>query len=577
MTAAEKYADWVLNPSNELETGRYIKLAAKRFKEWLKRDDLYFDEVEAVKMVDFCENYLCQWEGDWEGVPLKFEPWQRFIFEQVYGWIKKSDGTRVIEEVFVQVSKKNGKSTMSAGLMNYHLFADERIKTPKVFTAANDREQAMICVNMAGKMVEASPALAEMVDDGLVGLMNYKENITEVINYENNGFIKAFSKEAGDKTLKTSGGKQGRNPSLGVVDEFGMASDHGASGSIKTGMMSRLLRLMFYITTSGFNLDGPCFKELRKVGIDILEGREQNDSYLIMIFEIDPPKNDKGEDMPITIEWLIENEQVWRQSNPNLDVSVHRSALRSMLKDAKQYRGTREVEVKTLNFNIWVNSPSVFISSEIWGNNHHGINEDELLGERCFGGIEIASGRMLNSFVLLFPDINGKAVVKSFFWMPEEYKKDNVQLSEWSDEGHIWVDSGNVVDNEWVCSKLFEHISKYDMHSFAFKTNLENHDIVQNLIKESIKGDPISHGRQGISTPTLIWEEMLSKGEIEHFNNPVLTWMNSNCSVVRKDNDIRLEKSGSKVVGIYAAINAIAQWKTIDSTEGSGEIGILYL
>src|SRR5690349_24844398 len=98
--------------------------------DWLKRDDIYFDEVEAVKMVDFCENYLCQWEGDWVGKPLKFEPWQRFIFEQVYGWIWKDTGLRVIEEVYVQISKKNGKSTMSAGLMNFHLFADEKIKTP---------------------------------------------------------------------------------------------------------------------------------------------------------------------------------------------------------------------------------------------------------------------------------------------------------------------------------------------------------------------------------------------------------------------------------------------------------------
>jgi phage terminase large subunit-like protein len=133
------------------------------------------------------------------------------------------------------------------------------------------------------------------------------------------------------------------------------------------------------------------------------------------------------------------------------------------------------------------------------------------------------------------------------------------------------------VDNEWVCSKLVEQLSRYNMHSFAFKTNLENHDIVQHLIKRSIKGEPISHGVQGISTPTLLWEEMLSKGDIEHFNNPVLTWMNSNCSVVRKDNDIRLQKSGSKVVGIYATINALAQYKTVAASGDNGDIGILYL
>ena len=94
MSGAETYARWVLDPKNERETGRLIKLAAQRFMNDLERTDIYFDEKEAVRMVDFCEEYLCQWEGDWEGLPLKFELWQKFIFEQVYGWIRKDTGTR---------------------------------------------------------------------------------------------------------------------------------------------------------------------------------------------------------------------------------------------------------------------------------------------------------------------------------------------------------------------------------------------------------------------------------------------------------------------------------------------------
>jgi len=130
-----------------------------------------------------------------------------------------------------------------------------------------------------------------------------------------------------------------------------------------------------------------------------------------------------------------------------------------------------------------------------------------------------------------------------------------------------------VSDNDKVYEIIMEEISKYDMHSFAFKTNLENNDIVQSLIKNDIKGDPISHGYQGISTPTLTWEEMLTAGLMEHFNNPVLAWMNSNCMAVRKDHDVRLEKSGSRVVGIYATINALAQWKTIEANPDD-EFGI---
>jgi hypothetical protein len=50
--------------------------------------------------------------------------------------------------------------------------------------------------------------------------------------------------------------------------------------------------------------------------------------------------------------------------------------------------------------------------------------------------------------------------------------------------------------------------------------------------------------------------------------------MNSNCLAVRKENDIRLEKSGSRVVGIYDAINALAQYKTIEANRSEQYIDI---
>jgi phage terminase large subunit-like protein len=567
MSGAEDYARWVLKPGNERETGRLIKLAAQRFIDDLKRDDIYFDEVEAVKMVNFGERYCFQWEGDFEGMPVKFEPWQRFIFEQVYGWFYTKTKLRRFEEVYVQVAKKNGKSTMCAILMDFHLLADDRVKTPKVFTAANNEDQAKICVNMAGRIIEQSPDLAELVDEKQVGLMTYGESITKVIHYEKNGFIKAFSKETGDKTAKTAGGKQGVNASLGVIDEFGMAADHGSAKPIKTSMVSRKERLMFYITTAGFNMDGPCYRELRDVGIKVLEGTAIKDTYLPIIFEIDKPFGDDGKLKDITVQWLIDNEWVWKHSSPNLGVSVELTALRSMLDDAKTYGGTTEVDVKTLNFNIWVDSADAFISADIWNKNSHGITEEELEGQECYGGYEFVSGKLMNAFFLLFPNIRGKSVMKPLLWMPDKNKtnRESDQYINWVRDGYIKTFLGESCDNDKVFEYLVENITRYNMHSFAYKNNLEHNDIVQALIRNGYEGNPISHGYQGISTPTLIWEEMLTAGQMEHFNNPVLTWMNSNCLAVRKDHDIRLEKSGSRVVGIYAGLNALAQWKTVEA------------
>jgi phage terminase large subunit-like protein len=567
MSGAEKYARWVLDSANQVETGRLIKLAAQRFLSDLLRKDMYFDEDEAVKMANFGERYCCQWEGDWAGKPVIFEPWQRFIFEQVFGWFWTDSKLRRFEDVYVQVAKKNGKSTMCAVLMDFHLMADERVNTPKVFTAANNEEQAKICVNMAGRIIEFSPELADYIPDKTIRLFSYKEEITEIAHTGRNGFIRAFAKESGDKTLKTAGGKHGVNASLGIVDEFGMSPDHGASKPIKTSMASRKEPLMFTITTSGFNLSGPCYTENRKVGIQVLEGIVQKDNYLPIIFEIDPPIKD-GKPDQITATWLLEHPEVWRHANPNVDVSVHRKFLKGALEDAIQYGGTTAVDNLTLNFNIWMQSAEVFISAETWAKNTHEIKEEDLLGQECFGGVEFISGKMMNAFCFVFPDVGGKTVVKPIFWMPAEFIKEHEdEFKPWVSAGLIHTDVGNVFDNDKAKAIILCEIQKYNMHSFAFKKSLEHSDIVQALIKEGYQGDPISHGVQGISTPTVLWEELLNGFHVEHFGNPVLTWMNSNCLAKRKDNDIRLEKSGSKVVGIYAAINALAQWKTIMAGE----------
>lgn len=572
MSGAEQYARWVLDPKNERETGRLIKLAAQRFINDLEREDIYFDPVEAVKMPNFGERYCYQWEGDWRDKLVKWELWQRFIYEQAYGWFRKEDNLRRFDEVFVEIAKKNGKSTMCAVDMNYHVIADDRVNTPKVFTGANNEDQAKICVNMAGRIIERSPALNELVQDGTIKFSNYRENITGVFHTEKDGFIKAFSKETSDKTSKTAGGKQGVNASKGIIDEFGMSPDHGAAKPIKTSMASRSEGQMFYITTAGFNLQGPCYQELRKVGIQVLEGTIKKDNYLPIIFEIDKPIGEDGKQKDISAQWLLDNEWVWKHANPNIDVSVKRKFLRSALEDAVTFGGTTMVDNLTLNFNIWMGSADTFIPPEIWNKNTHGITPDDLLRSSCYGGIEIVSGKHLNAFTLLFPKVKGKTVLKTFYWMPDAFKssRESDDLKDWADQKLITTFAGDAAENSVVVDLIMQELSKYYMDSFAFRSNLEQSDIVQALLKNGVKGNPISHGRQGISTPTQIWEEMLTKGEMEHFGDPILAWMNSNCLAVRKDHDIRLEKSGSRVVGIYAAINALAQWKTIEA-EGSDD------
>ncbi|MEY3400419.1 MAG: hypothetical protein RLZZ86_16 [Cyanobacteriota bacterium] len=559
MSRAETYARWVLDPKNENATGYLIKLAAKRFLSDLDRKDIYFDEVEANKIVNFAEKYCCLWEDKWRGLPVSIEPWMAFIFQQIFGWYYTETKLRRVRKVYVQVAKKNGKTTIGGVLANYHLFADNRIQTPKIFVGANNEDQAKICVNISGKLIEQSPALYEFIEDGEVNLFKYKENIVNIVHKTRDGFIKPLSKEATNNTSASAGTKHGYNPSLGLIDEYAMADTDGLLNALESAQAARAEPLIFCITTAGFKKNGPCFQQLRKSGIEILEGVVTDDNYLPFIFELD--KNDD-----------ISNEEVWQKCNPNIGISVFPEFLRSRLAAAKNEGGSKMVDVKTLNFNEWCETPEVWIANEIWKANHHGFNLKDLQGLECYGGLDIVSGLSMNAFVLFFPHFRGEIhAVLPLFWMPNDAIRSSnirVDFESWANQGLIAICEGNVVENDFAYNQIMKMLELYNVHSIAFNLTLLNHDIVQSLIKAGIKCNPISQGYRSQSTPTRAWEEMLMSNQIEHFNNPVLAWQNMNTQLGRnKEGDIRVQKLGGINAGITASIQALAQFKSVSANE----------
>jgi len=575
-SAAQEYADWVLAPQNHFKTGKYIKDAARRFNEDIKRTDIWeFDEEAGLHCIRFIEENLYHWEDKWAGTRVVLEPWQKFIYQQIYGWKVKKTGLRRVRTVFIEIAKKNAKTSMCAFLALYHLF-DDHINAPKVFVGANNHDQANICVNCAGKIIEESPDLAEYVADDSVQLSKYNGDIYKITHNDRNGFIKTMPKEPATNESKQAGGKHGINPSLVVIDEYAMADSDSLLNTMENAQGAREEPLLACITTAGHKKQGPCFQKLRDTGIKVTEGTLQDDSFLAFIYEIDKPLDEDGKAKDIDIGYLIGHPEVWEQSNPNYKVSVFDTFLKSQLTKAANEGGSKMVDVQTFNFNIWVDSPEVFIPAEIWNANSYGSHPEELFGEECYGGIKLVGAKGLSAFALLFPGEITR--IKMFFWMPESYIHINSDgfdgYGKWKE--YIKIDAGNTVENTWVSEWLAEEISKYHMHSFAFPKGKDNDDIVQHLIKGGIVGNPISQTVGAIGTPTSQWEDILTSLKIEHYNNPVLAWMNGNCNVLRKAAGIRVEEVGSKTVGISACINALAQWKSIGA-DGINSIGILYV
>ena len=112
-----KYVEEIL--SGRVSACKWVKLACERHVKDLQRTDIVFNEALGDFAVDFIE-FLPQSIGEFAGQPLKLEEWQKFIVKSIFGWLKM-DGTRRYKKAYIEIPRKNGKTTLAAGIALYTL------------------------------------------------------------------------------------------------------------------------------------------------------------------------------------------------------------------------------------------------------------------------------------------------------------------------------------------------------------------------------------------------------------------------------------------------------------------------
>jgi phage terminase large subunit-like protein len=545
-----QYVDDVID--GKVVVGKYTRLAVERFIKDLERKEYIFDYKTGERIVTFSEKYCRHWKGIYANKPVTLLNHQIFNLVNIFGW-KNQDGTRRFKRTYKEIARKNGKTTESAVKGLYLISKDGEIGA-QIYAVATKEDQANIVVNDAGKIVEASPALRGKFD-----LYRYKEFYKRVIFSPTSSFIKPLGKD--------SKRQDGLDPSTGIIDEYHAFNDDELINVLQSGMGMRAQSLIDIITTAGFNQAGPCYA-FRKVCTDVLEGVKVDDALFAMIFCLDD-----------TDDWR--DPETWIKANPNMSDPVLRDklimpSLKQRYHEVINEGGAKEVDFKTKNLNIWCDAPTVWIPSYIWDRNTHGIKVEELEGAMCWGGLDLSSGIDLNSFALFFPQFRGDInVILSYNWIPEDNVKRNsikMDYTRWVNEGSIMTTPGNIIDHQEIAAFIDNTINKYSFQTLGFDAHMSYHGMIQTLINASIDCQPIGQGMLSITEPTKEFEKMIYAGKIEHFNNPVLKWMNSSAVIkIDQAGNYMMDKgktqgNSGKIDGLAAAVNAIAAWQRFPPT-----------
>lgn len=191
------------------------------------------------------------------------------------------------------------------------------------------------------------------------------------------------------------------------------------------------------------------------------------------------------------------------------------------------------------------------------------VQESELEGRVCYGGLDLSSTSDLTAFVLIFPpqDEDDKYQILPYFWVPEDtldlrVKRDHVPYDTWAKQGFIQTTEGNVIHYGFI-EKFIEQLGKkFNIREIAFD-RWGAVQMVQNLEGMGFTVVPFGQGFKDMSPPTKELMKLTLEKKIAHGGNPVLRWNMDNIFIKQDPaGNIKADKQKSteKIDGAVAMI-----------------------
>lgn len=534
------YASEVL--SGRILAGKLVQLACQRhitdLEQGLARG-LRFDSEEAQATIEFWETCPHLKGRKWAGSPMRIEPWQRFIIGSVYGW-KRADGTRRFRCAWVEVARKNGKSTLLYPAALHGLALDGEAGA-EVYSVATKKDQARLVFDLAKRAVSRSPDLAELIQP-------YAFSLT---CEETFGKFEALSSDSG--TL------DGLNPSVALCDEIHKWPGRTLWDVIETGMGARDQPLLWAITTAGDEGEEDVYGQEHNHSVQVLEGVIPDDSRFAYIACLDPEDD-----------WT--DPKHWIKANPNLGVSVQSEEIGQQVLKAKHTPAAANA-VKRLRLGLRTQDTNAWIPLELWDRGKDKrITWELLAGLPCYAGLDLASTTDFACLALCFPlnkDLKEAADsahpdILAYLWklwMPIDGKTQRENklreiVRPWVDAGLVEATSGDSIDSDMIEGAVKDAAEKFQIKGLTYDP-FNAATIATHLQQDGIEITKFTQSMSNFAEPTRLFEADLLAGTVRHGGNPCVRWMINNCVVVGNAAGHRMpsrKRSKQKIDGVVAAV-----------------------
>lgn len=538
-----KYCEDVL--AGRIPACKWTKAAVQRHLDdlegWKDGGEYQFDPDEAERVCLFVEG-LPHVKGEWarrlERITL--ESWQCWFLTALFGW-RKPDGTRRFQTAYLEVARKNAKSTLLAAIGLFMLCADGEAGA-EVYSLATTRQQAGIVFRVARQMALREPEFRQE--------FGVQVNAHNISLPDDESKFEAQSAE--DNTL------DGLNVHCGIIDELHAHKTRGVWDVIETATGARRQPLVAAITTAGTNRAGICYEQ-RSYVCDLLNSTLRqhgglgyrvdgsaitDDSYFGVIYTID------DED-----DWTTET--AWRKANPNYGVSVNPDDIRRKCRKAQQ-RASAQPNFLTKHLDVWVNADSAWMDMLAWDRcADRGAKPEQYIAEGYKPvaiGLDLQSKRDIASMVLWLRNGAQWAMFSRNYCPGDAIEEsDNSQYRGWEQDGYLIECGEATTDYEMIADDLREWVA-LGAPIVAFDPGF-GWDFCKRMADDGL---PMLEYRATVlnySEPMKTFEELVVDSRMKHDGNPCFDWMVSNvvCHRDAKDNIYpRKEHENNKIDGPVA-------------------------
>jgi phage terminase large subunit-like protein len=456
-----------------------------------------------------------------------------FVVGCLFGW-RRSDGLRRFRSAYCAVPRKNGKSTLSAGIGLYLLVADGE-QGAEVYSAATTRDQARIVFDEAKRMVTASPSLRRRIEP----LIN---------NLHVAATASRFMPLSSDSSTM-----DGLNVHGAIIDELHAHKTRGVVDVLDTATGARRQPLLFEITTAGYDRHSICY-EHHDYSSKVLDGVLQDVSWFAYVAGADD-----GDD------WT--DPEVWRKANPNFGVSVKQDDLARKAEKAIALPGAQNA-FRRMHLNEWTEQAERWIDMAAWDACDASVDLEQLRGRPCFGGLDLSTTTDVTALAWVFPPHHGDDLwrVLSRYFLPEDNlrkraERDRVPYDVWARQGCLEATPGNVVDYGAIEQRIRNDSSLFQVREIAYDPWNATH-IALRLQDEGATMVEFRQGFRSMSAPTRELEKLIVSAKLAHGGNPVTRWMAANVAVAQDPaGNLKpaKDKSTERIDGVVAIIMAIGR------------------